>query len=124
MKDEIHMDEEEHGFEHWLKEEGMYIKAHIPGDIIPNIESLHRAWFVEYHKIYDLYFSDHRGWFGNKDRPKKLNEQEQEKLDIYIADLAEVHEMLLHKFSILLQRVSSSREIDDADISAQERLVI
>ena len=125
MRDEIHMDEEEHDFEAWLEGEGDYLKAHIPGDIIPNISSLHRAWYQEYMKIFSLYFGESgRSWFGNKDRQKALNIQELEKLEIYYTDLMEFHELLLHKFDILKLRVSSSREIDDADIDTTKKLVI
>ena len=125
MKDEIHMDEEEHGFERWLKEEGMYIKEHIPGDIIPDIALLHNAWFKGYHKVYDLYFANNSSWFGSKNSPKTLDMQEKEKMKLYLSDLLEIHEKLLHKFSILQLRVASSHEIDDEDIvETQEQLII
>ena len=125
MRDEIHMDEEEHDFEAWLEGEGAYLKAHIPGDIIPNISALHRAWYQEYMKIFSLYFSQSgRSWFGSKNRPKTLNKQELEKLEIYYADLMEYHSLLLHKFDILKLRVSSSREINDIQVQKTERLKI
>jgi len=124
MRDEIHMDEEEHDFEQWLAKEGSYIKEHIPGDIIPNIAALHKSWFEQYNKIYALYFTENSSWFGNKNKPKSLDSQEEEKLSIYYADLMEIHEMLLHKFDILHLRVESSHEIDDSDIDVSEKLII
>ena len=125
MRDEIHIEDEEHNFKRWLEEEGAYIRKHIPGNIIPDIVALHRAWFTEYHKIYDLYFPKEGGsWFGNKNKPKHLNPQEKERLEIYYEDLMEVHERLLHKFDILHLRVASSHEVDDADIIHNEKLVI
>jgi len=122
MRDEIHMDEEEHDFEAWLKGEGAYLKIHIPGDIITNISSLHVAWYQEYMKIFSLYFDvEGRSWFVNKNQPKILDIQEQEKLEIYYADLMEFHELLLHKFDILKLRVSSSHEVDDTEIQQVEK---
>ncbi len=117
MRDEIHMDEEEHDFEAWLEGEGAYLKEHIPGDIVTNISSLHRAWYQEYMKIFSLFFDESgRSWFGNKKQPKTLDAQELEKLEIYFTDLMEFHELLIHKFDVLKLRVSSSHEIDDAEI--------
>jgi len=125
MRDEIHMDDEESKFLTWMEGEGAYLKAHIPGDTIPNIASLHAAWFMHYTKIYNLYFdSKNRSWFKDKNLPKTLDEQDRERLIVYYADLLEVHEMLLRKFNILLQRVSSSRAVDDADIEVSERLAV
>ncbi len=123
LREEIHMDEEEHGFEAWLENEGAYLRAHIPGDIVPNIAALHKAWFHEYNKIYQLFFHK-ASWFGNKNQPNKLNLQELDKFAIYYDDLLEIHKSLVHKFEILLLRVSSSREVDDEDIVTQEKLVI
>ena len=124
-RDEIHMDEEESKFLAWMESEGAYLKERLPGDTIPNIASLHSAWFIHYKKVYELYFdSKSRSWFKDKNLPKVLDEQDKERLVIYYADLMEVHEMLLRKFSILLQRVSSSRAVDDADIESSEKLTI
>jgi len=121
LREEIHMDEEEHDFEAWLEGEGTYLKAHIPGDIVTNISSLHRAWYQEYMKIFALYFDESgRSWFGNKNEPKTLEPQELEKLEIYYMDLIEFHELLIHKFEILKLRVSSSHEIDDTEIRQKE----
>ena len=125
MRDDIHMEDEEHDFERWLEAEGAYIREHIPGDIIPDIAALHAAWFTRYNKIYGLYFPKKGGsWFGNKNKPKRLDPQEEERLEIYYEDLMEVHERLLHKFDVLHLRVASSHEVDDADIIHNEKLVI
>lgn len=122
MRDEIHMDEEEHDFEAWLEGEGAYLKIHIPGDIITNISSLHSAWYQEYMKIFSLFFDEGgRSWFANKNQPKVLDAQELEKLEIYYSDLMEFHELLLHKFDILKLRVSSSHEVDDTEIQQEDR---
>ena len=121
LREEIHMDEEEHDFEAWLEGEGAYLKAHIPGDIVTNISLLHSAWYQEYMKIFALYFDESgRSWFGNKNEPKTLEPQELEKLEIYYMDLIEFHELLIHKFEILKLRVSSSHEIDDTEIRQKE----
>ncbi len=125
MRDEIHMDDEESKFLAWMEGEGAYLKEHLPGDTIPNIASLHAAWFIHYKKIYELYFAGGgRSWFKDKNLPKILDAQDKERLIVYYADLIEVHEMLLKKFAILLQRVSSSRAVDDADIESSEKLTI
>jgi len=125
MRDEIHMNDEESKFLAWMEGEGAYLKEHIHGDTIPNIAALHSAWFIHYKKIYDLYFgSNVRSWFKDKNLPKTLDEQDKERLVLYYDDLMEVHEMLLRQFSILLQRVSSSRAVDDADIESSEKLVM
>ena len=125
MRDEIHMQDEEHDFKMWLEEEGAYIRVHIPGNIIPDIAVIHKAWFEQYNKIYILFFNPKNvSFFGNKNRPKVLNTQEREKLEVYYEDLMEVHTSLVHKFDILHLRVESSREIDDEDIRHEEKLVI
>ncbi len=125
MRDEIHMDDEESKFLMWMESEGAYLKEHLPGDTIPDIASLHAAWFIHYKKIYELYFSGSgRSWFKDKNLPKKLDQQDKDRLVIYYADLMEVHKMLLKKFTILLQRVSSSRAVDDADVESCEKLTI
>ena len=124
-RDEIHMNDEESKFLAWMESEGAYLKEHIHGDTIPNIASLHAAWFIHYKKIYELYFnSKSHSWFKDKNLPKALDEQDKDRLVIYYADLMEVHEMLLKKFSILLQRVSSSRAVDDADIKSSEKIAV
>ena len=50
--------------------------------------------------------------------------KEQSKVDIYYEELLEVNALLLHKLEILLQRVSSSRMIDDSDIVETTKLVV
>ena len=64
------------------------------------------------------------GWFSNKNSPKRLDMKEQSKVDIYYEELLEVNALLLHKLEILLQRVSSSRMIDDSDIVETTKLVV
>ena len=88
-------------------------------------QMLHKEWFVYHEKICNLFYdSGSRGWFSNKNSPKRLDMKEQSRVDIYYEELLEVNKLLLHKLEILLQRVSTSRMIDDRDIIETKKLFV
>ena len=124
-RSEMKLVDEESAFYQWMEGEGEYLKKHMTGSTVNDIQLLHKEWFEYHEKICNLFYdSVSRGWFSNKNSPKRLDMKEQSRVDIYYEELLEVNTLLLHKLDILLQRVGSSRMIDDRDIIETAKLVV
>jgi len=95
-------------FYDWFENDGEELKAHILGSTLSDIANLHEAWFDQYLSIYELYYGkDRRGWFSNKNKPKKLSSMENSKLEAYTDDISTLTTDLLSKLDLLIQRISA-----------------
>ena len=124
-RNEMRLGDEEFAFYQWMEGEGAYLKEHITGSTINDIQLLHKERFEYHEKICNIFYdSGSRAWFSNKNSPQRLEMKEQSRVDINYEELLEVNSLLLHKLEILLQRVSNSRMIDDSDIIETTKLVV
>ena len=113
-RDQIKLNSEQIDFNNWLNTDAEYLKEHLHGNFLNDIQLLHASWHEVYAKIYKLLYGEKRFLFGKRHIPKELNEQEQIKMKFYYEDIRDLSISLEHKIDILILRVSSSSELDDS----------